>query len=337
MPEPRPAPLTDDTPIYDIYIANRASAALAVAVRLRLFERLEARPLDSDQIAQELELQPRPTRALVIALESLGLLERDVKERYRPTARAAAFLVPDREPYLGWLIDLDFEHFITPERLMTAMKHNREQAYGDQAVWESHEADPAQAERFAKAMHSISLRPASALAEAFDFGAARSLLDVGGGQGTISQVLLERHPDLRATVFELATVCRLIEASSTRPDRLSAVAGDMFEDEWPTGHDLVLLSQILHDWSPDDGARLLEKAWNALPSGGSVLIHEKLVADDQKGPVANALVSLDMLFWTEGQQYTAAELATILDAAGFDSVTVRPTCGYWSLVSARKP
>ena len=98
----------------------------------------------------------------------------------------------------------------------------------------------------------------------------------------------------------------------------------------------MLLSQILHDWSHEQGGVLLDKAFACLPSGGRVLIHEKIV-DEEGGPLANALVNLDMLVWTKGQQYTAAELEGLLVAAGFEGVRCEPTAGYWSVVWASKP
>ncbi len=336
MMDARALPGDDDTPLYDLYIANRASAALAVAVRIGLFPRLAQGSADAVALAAELGFAPRPTEALLIGLVSLGVLRRDSRGAFELSEGARSFLQPDREPYLGWLIDLDFEHFITPQKLLAAMKLDREQAYGDRDVWQSHQEDPDRAAHFARAMHSISIRPAKALARASEFSAYQRLLDVGGGQGTFSREILRNHPRLRATVFELASVCELVRKTGSEGERLDAMAGDMFRDCWPKDYDLILLSQVLHDWSPKDGARLLAKAHDALPSGGAVLIHEKLLDDQKQGPVATALVSLDMVFWTEGQQYSGAELREQLNEAGFSSITVRPTTGYWSLVVGHK-
>jgi hypothetical protein len=79
----------------------------------------------------------------------------------------------------------------------------------------------------------------------------------------------------------------------------------------------------------------LKKAYESLPEGGTVLVHEKLVEDDG-GPLANALVDLDMLFWTEGQQLTREEALAMLAEAGFRDAQCQKTVGYWSLISARK-
>ena len=58
--------------------------------------------------------------------------------------------------------------------------------------------------------------------------------------------------------------------------------------------------------------------------------------DDGSGPLANALVNLDMALWTEGQQFTEAELRGMLKIAGFGKIERRATAGYWSVVTARK-
>ena len=108
-------------------------------------------------------------------------------------------------------------------------------------------------------------------------------------------------------------------------------------DPVPKGFDAALLSQILHDWSVETGERLLARLFDGLDAGSRVLIHEKLVSADRSGPLANALVDLDMLIWTEGQQHTAQTLRQMLERVGFRDVVARPTAGYWSVVEASKP
>ena len=81
----------------------------------------------------------------------------------------------------------------------------------------------------------------------------------------------------------------------------------------------------------------LEEAFDALPSGGRLLVHEKLVEDDGSGPLANQLVHLDMLVWTEGQQYRVSELTELLERTGFVGVERVRTAGYWSVVHGTRP
>jgi SAM-dependent methyltransferase len=329
----------DDQRVYDAYIAGRQSAAVAAAVRIGLFE-LIARdgPLSETAIGERLRFHARPLRALLAALLAMGLLERQ-GEHFALSADAADYLVRGKPGWLGGLIDMEVERFLSPASMIEALEKGRPTVYGDVDPWEAHQADPARARAFTAAMHSISERPAAGLAEVVDFSRVRRLLDVGGGSGALSLAVARAWPDVRCVVFDLPVVCAIAReyaAAANLADRVTAEPGDMFAGEFPSGFDAVLYSQILHDWSPEKCGLLLEKAHAALPPGGIVLVHEKLVDDDGGGPLANALVNLDMALWTEGQQFSEVELRRMLGAAGFFDVERRPTAGYWSVVLGRK-
>ena len=106
----------DSQRIYDMYLASRQTALLAVAVRLRVFEVLEQTPLSLEELGLRLNLSDRGVDALVVGLQALGLIRR-TSGGFIPTEEAARFLVPGKEGYLGALIDLEMGHFLTPERL----------------------------------------------------------------------------------------------------------------------------------------------------------------------------------------------------------------------------
>jgi len=331
----------DDRRVYDAYIAGRQSAALAASVRAGLFDLLDAEgPLDASEVAARMGWSERGARSLLVALYAQGLLQRDAAQCYTPSPDAAVYLVRGRKGSLAGLVDLEVDGFLSPQALLAALSADRATVYGGEDPWAAHERDPAKARAFTAAMHAISERPAAGLAEVADVADVRRVLDVGGGSGALSIALARRHAHLRCTVFDLPVVCPLALEYATGAGvagQVDLCAGDMFNAAWPRGHDAVLLSQILHDWDFDTGRALLGRAFEALPPGGRIFVHEKLVDDDERGPLANALVHLDMLVWTEGQQYTLAELRALLEGVGFTAVTRKSTAGYWSLVEARRP
>jgi acetylserotonin N-methyltransferase len=329
----------DDRRVYDAYIASRVSAALAASVRIGLFEALDERPRTAEELAQAVRLQQRPVDLLLAALLAMGLVDGDEGVFSLPPD-ASAYLVRGKPGWLGGLIMLELEHFLDPRTLLHALEHDQASVYGGKDPWAVHAADPSQAGAFTLAMHSISQRPAAGLARHCDFRGITRVLDIGGGSGVVAMSIAEAWPEVRCTVLEMPAVCphtRHFVAEAGLSDRVEVVAGDMFDGDWPEGHDLVLFSQILHDWPPEMGLELLQNAFAVLPAGGRVLIHEKLVDDDGRGPLANALVNLDMLVWTEGQQYSMATLRPLLLKAGFEAVERQDTVGYWSVIEARKP
>lgn len=334
----------DDKRVYDAYVAGRQSAALCVAVRAGLFDWLagEGAGADEDAVGARTGWSPRGVHAMVSALAAMGLVERRPGGLFAADD-AAAYLTRGTPGSLWGLVDMEVENFLSPAALLDALERDDASVYGGADPWEAHEADPARARAFTAAMHSVSERPAAGVAERADLagvaGVAR-LLDVGGGSGALSIALCRAHPELRATLYDIAAVRPLAEeyvAAAGLADRIDVAVGDMFGPPLPGGHDAVLYSQILHDWGFAKGADLLARAHAALPPGGRVLVHEKLVEDDRDAPLANALVHLDMLVWTEGQQYTLRRLTEMLTAAGFVDVRRTRTAGYWSLVDARRP
>ena len=101
--------------------------------------------------------------------------------------------------------------------------------------------------------------------------------------------------------------------------------------------DVHFYSFIYHDWTPEKCRFLTEKSFATLPSGGHIMIHEMLYNDEKTGPFPIAALSMIMLGWTEGEQYSLKELSEMLREAGFTDIEVKPTFGYWSIVTALKP
>jgi hypothetical protein len=62
-----------------------------------------------------------------------------------------------------------------------------------------------------------------------------------------------------------------------------------------------------------------------------------LFNDDRTGPFPVAAFNVDMLIGMPGQQYSKRELSAMLKEAGFGKIEVKPTFGYWSVVTGVKP
>jgi ubiquinone/menaquinone biosynthesis C-methylase UbiE len=324
--------------VYDLYIAGRQSAALAAAVRLGLFAALDGASLSASALASRLGRAERPIAQLCRVLVAMGLLVRE-GESLSLSVDAARCLVPGRPESLVGLIDLEVENFLSPSLVLDAVRCDGPAVYASQDPWRAHEQSAERARAFTRAMHDISSGPAAALARAVDFSAGGKLLDLGGGSGAVSIALARAWPALECVIVDLPAVCALADeyvAAAGLSGRIRTLSADFFRDPLPENCDALLLSQILHDWSPERGAELLRRARASLRPAGRVLVHEKLVSDDGHTPLANALVDLDMLVWTEGQQYTPRSLRALLESSGFEAVETRPTSGYWSLTSATR-
>ncbi len=321
-----------------------AFKALALADRLGLFTELRGgKSTTTAEFATRHGIASRPAELLLTACTALGLLE-PAGGGYRNSALSEEYLVEGKPYYFGgWVKVVDRHEYPAYLEVETSLRGNHPTTWDvDQQESLFAPDDPVVLELFWDGMYSMSCYTAVCLAEVFDFGPARRLLDVGGGGGAFDIELCRAVPHLRATVFDLPFVRDLTlerVRSAGFEERITFVAGDFFTDELPGGHDVVLLSNILHDWDEDDVRRILAACAGALDPGGSLLISESFVDDDKTGPPLAALMSLNMLVETWGRNYTAGEYSAWLREAGLTFVGVRPfdAPGANGVLVARKP
>ena len=165
------------------------------------------------------------------------------------------------------------------------------------------------------------------------------MLDVAGGSGAHCIGATMRWPKLKAIVFDIAPVCEVAESFAKQyglQNRISTHVGDMWSDPFPPA-DLHFYNYIFHDWPPDKCRFLARKSFESLKPGGRLIVSEVLYNAHKTGPFAAAAYTMIMLGWTSGRQYSGRELSEMLRDANFVDITVKPTFGYMSIVTGRKP
>jgi predicted O-methyltransferase YrrM len=318
--------LPSPVPLMALSTGFWAFKTLAAAHEFDLFSRLSGGAgTISGELAQALAIHPRPAEMLLTGCAALGLLEK-TDGRYRNTPVSETYLVRGKPHYFGgWIEMADKRLYAGWGKLGEALRTNRPTTWDPAAQASLFDGeDPKMLALFWEAMHSLSTMTARRLGEAVDFSRFRRLLDIGGGSGACDIELCRRYPQLRATVFDLPHVAGIAAgkiAQAGLSGQIETVAGDFFDaTPFPGGHDVHLLSMILHDWDEAKNRILLQRSYEALPSGGAVVISELLVNDDKTGPAPAALMSLNMLIETEGRNYTPTEYTAWLEDAGFHGV-----------------
>ena len=323
-PTPPAATPPAAAPLMQVVSGFWASKTLAAAVELDLFTQLSGSPITIDELCRQLGIESRPAEMLLSGCAALGLLE--VRDgRFANSPLAEQYLVRGRPYYFGGVVTmLDRRLYLPWNRLVEAIWTNRAQTWGDQpGLFEAISANPEEQRIFTEAMHSWSIQSGRAVAEAFDFSPYRQLVDVGGGSGAYCIEACRRYPHLRAVVFDIPPALEIARekiAEAGLSDRVTTHAGDFFTDALPAGADVVLLSMILHDWTPEKNRRILRACHDGLPAGGALLVSELMMDDDKSGPAPAALMSLNMLIETEGRNYTWAEYTAWLEETGFEAI-----------------
>ncbi|MBD3335214.1 MAG: methyltransferase domain-containing protein [Candidatus Eisenbacteria bacterium] len=311
----------------------RRAAVVFAANRLDLFSALRDGPAAATAVAERLGSDPRATRLLLDALVGLELLEKSMappaSSSGRPGEREPVYSLTEaaRDALLP-----DAPHSITgslrhQERLYARWAHIAEAVRHGRPVPQSGaERDEAQTREFVVAMADTAKRSAPRLLKLVDVSRRRRFLDLGGAPGVYAAAFCRAVPELRATVFDLpkaVAVARDYLQDVDVRDRIELEAGDLFDDPLPRGHDLALLSNVLHIFPEDAGAGLVRKVWEALQPGGQILVKDFRLEEDRTRPASAALFSINMLLATEGgRAYTLSEMTSWLDAAGFRDLAV---------------
>jgi len=307
-----------------------AFKTLSTAVDMSLFTHFSTSPMSARETADWFNIEERPAEMLLTGCASLGLLEKDPQTgRYCNSPLSETFLSRNARYYFGGFVTmLNQRLYAGWDKLPDAMRTNKPTTWDpskQKSLFEG--ADPAMMSTFWQAMHSISTFTARALGEAMDFSPFRNVLDVGGGSGAFDIELCRRYPHLQSAVYDLPFVTEIAAkniAEAGLGQRIATHAGDFFRDaEFPAGHDVILLSMIMHDWSEADNRAILKKCFAALPAGGAIVISELLVNDEKTGPPPAALMSLNMLIETVGgRNYTPSEYTEWLNDTGFRDIRV---------------
>ena len=141
-----------------------------------------------------------------------------------------------------------------------------------------------------------------------------TVVDVGGGNGSLLAALLRRQPGLRGIVVDLPETVR---DEASLGDRIEFVEGDFFE-RVPAG-DVYVLSTILHDWDDEHATRILKTIAAAAPPGSRLLIIDAVVPPGNE-PGGNKWLDVLMLAVARGKERNVRQWRELLAAGGFEPV-----------------
>jgi SAM-dependent methyltransferase len=147
-----------------------------------------------------------------------------------------------------------------------------------------------------------------------------TVVDVGGGTGTMLAELLRRHVDVHGTLVDLpGTVARSAEtfAAAGVADRVTTI-GQSFFDPLPAGADVYLLKKVLNDWPDRETIAILRRcAEAARPDGRIVVLGGVAPADAPRRLVIEMVL-------VGGKTNTIAEFGDLTRAAGVEVTAAAP-------------
>ncbi len=256
-------------------------AAVAAALELHLFWRLDEEPLNANTVSQKLGIPLDRCHYWLELLLELGLLERK-NNTYTPSSLTQSTIIDTYSPESWSFIAQESQaQYPSGNNLASHITHPK-------SVWTSQgkrpsdwfkqmKEDPEYARRFTYTLYEVHYSVGEKLAEKLDLTSVKRLMDLGGGSGVISLALLKQHPDLTAVVIDIPNVCvigREIADETSVADRIEYQVADYDQDDLPTGFDMIM--------NCDAGGfnrELLHKLFKALNDGGQLIIVSNIEID----------------------------------------------------------
>jgi len=306
------------------------------AAELGIPDLLADGPLSSGTLAARVGVQSGPLHRVLRGLAQLGvfaqaedgrysltpigqMLRTDVPGSLRPMARLWGHAIVQR-PYL------DLLHTVSTGEV--AFDHAFGQPFFDYLA-----THPREGTIFNRGMASGTAPHVDGVVAAYDFSKLRTIVDIGGGNGTLLTAILLAHPLLHGTIVDLPHVRTEAErtiAAAGLADRCRFEAGDCFEAV--PAADAHLLKTIVHDWDDSDSTRILRTCHRALPPHGRLLIVERVLSPDGR-PAADAVMhDIHMLMVLKGRERTTADFRSLFEQSGFRLVQITPLPTGMSLI-----
>jgi (2Fe-2S) ferredoxin/SAM-dependent methyltransferase len=312
----------------------RESRALLTAIELDAFSAVGA-GADAKTVAQKLGTDPRATESLLNALVALEVLGKQ-DGTFSNTPVAARYLVAGAE------------HDSRAALMHTAHLWSRWSAQTDGVrqgtsvtAQQGRQRDADWTVAFIAAMHKNARLRAPLVVRAVGLDGVRRVLDLGGGSGAYAIAFAQARADLTADILDLAAVVPIAQRHIDQAGltgRVKTRVGDLSDEAYGTGYDLVFVSAICHMNGPDENRAMFRKVLNALAPSGRLVIQDFVLNPDRTGPKTGALFALNMLVGTRaGSTYSETEYTGWLHEAGFRDARRVPLPGPTDLVIARRP
>lgn len=314
------------------------SQCLSVAARLGIADLVKDGPKNSEELAKATGTHAPSLYRVLRALASVGVFVEDADGKFGLTPPAACLQsdVPGSQRSLA--IMMGEEHFRSWADLLYSVQTGQpafDRIFG-KPIFPYLAEHPEAAAIFDDAMTGVHGTETAAMLDAYDFSPFRTVMDVGGGNGTMLATVLNRHPKLQGILFDRADVIDRAQTNLRKlgvADRCQTIAGDFFKSI-PAGGDAYLMRHIIHDWNDDQSQTILRHCRRAMNQNGKLLLVESVIPPGND-PFFGKLLDVNMLVIPGGMERTEAQYRELYRSAGFQLTRIVPTKAEISVIEGK--
>jgi hypothetical protein len=312
---------TPSAAMFSLITGRWVSHLIFAAAKLELADLLKEGPRSVEELARAADVRAPALYRLLRALASVGVFAETKDKRFKLTPLAATL----QKSAPGSMRAVAIHHSLQDRedawgQLLHGLKTGEvpfRKAHG-MSYFEYLEKHPEEFAIFSESMTSMSSTENAAIANAYKFSGIQTLVDVGGGQGSLLAHILQANPKLNGVLFDLpsnsahAKQDRQLAAKGIG-ERCTIEAGDFFKAV-PKSGDAYIIKRVLHDWNDEQCAKILANCCASMNVNGKVLVVESVIPPGN-GPDRGKIVDMQM-FIIGGHERTKDEFATLFGKAG---------------------
>jgi demethylspheroidene O-methyltransferase len=301
--------------LFDIVSGFARSQALLALVELRVLQALQQGALTTDVLARQSDLSPGRMDILLRAGAGLKLIHLK-RGAWHLSMRGAAFLTV---PGLAAMVrhhGAFYADLADPVALLRGGAETQLARFWPYVFGAGGATDPAVTALYSNLMSDSQGLVAVDTLGLVDFTQTKHLMDIGGGTGAFLRAIGTAHPHLKLTLFDLPAVV----AGAQLPAQATIHPGSFRDDPLPVGADMISLVRVLYDHADSTVQALLASVHATLPTGGRIIISEPMLGD----ATTDIYFALYTLAMQTGRTRSAAEIAALLQNAGFADIQSRP-------------
>ena len=321
--------------LFSLTQGYKTTQALYVAAKLGVADHLQHGPKEAEELAKEVQANPKALFRLMRHLAALGIFTQDESGKFGLTPLGELLCTDNPESMRYGAIFTGEENYKAAGNLLHSVRTGEtafNNLYGKGHFdWLAEHADASST--FNKAM-AQSLRRQGNPVESYDYSGKRVVVDVGGGRGDLISSVLVANPAMEGILFDLpqgSAEARSVLQAKGVENRCHIKTGSFF-DSIPAGGDVYVLSRILHDWPDDKAATILANCRKAIKDDGTLLIRDSVISDND---VQGSTMDITMMIMTGGKERTEAEWKNLLQTTGFDLTRVYKQEGQFDLIEAK--
>ena len=325
--------------IFQISMGFIPAICLNVVARLSVADHLAQGPRNVGELARATNSNEDALYRVMRALSNFGIFKELDGRQFAQTPGSDVLRTDHPRSLRPFVVFLpDPLHFRCYANLMHSVKTGEptgKVTFGKD-IFEFLEEHPEESAIFNAAMVNMTHMFIPAVLEAYDFSETRTLVDVGGGHGSVLASILQKYPHMKGILFDRDHVIQGAHGylnSMGVSDRCQTVPGDFFEAV-PAGGDTYIMKNIIHDWDDERCVTLLRNIRTALKDRerGKVLLLEIVIVPG--GNPLGILADIEMLALPGGRERTAEEFRSLFARAGFRLTRITPTQSPQSVIEA---